>query len=113
MKITSKSNFNLMRVILLYDLPSTTKEDSHYYSLFRKNILKLGYTQIQESIYVKVIQSKTLSNQHIEKLRKIVPPKGSIRAFVLTEKQYESAYILSGRITDNETINDTNRYRLV
>ena len=113
MKIISKSNFNTMRVILIYDLPSTTKEDVHFYSRFRKNILKLGYTQIQESIYVKVIQSKTISNQHIDKLRKILPPKGNIRAFVLTEKQYESAYILSGEIAESELINDTKRYRLL
>ena len=113
MKIISKSNHNLMRAILMYDLPSTTKQDIIFYSKFRKNIIKLGYTQIQESIYVKVLQSKTLSNQHIEKLKKIIPPRGSIRIFVLTENQYSSAYILSGQISENEIVNDCSRYKLI
>lgn len=102
-----------MRVMLIYDLPSVTNEDKRYYSDFRKNIIKLGYTQIQESIYVRVIQSKTLSNAHVEKLRKFVPPRGNIRIFIFTEMQYESGIILSGNISENELINDDERYKLI
>lgn len=108
-----RTKFNTMRVIIMYDLPNTTKEENQFYTLFRKNIIKLGYTQIQQSIYVKVLQSKTLSNSHIEKLRKIIPPKGKIRAFILTEMQYESQIILSGEINENELINDDERYKLL
>ena len=99
--------------MLIYDLPNVTKEDSQYYSLFRKNIIKLGYLQIQQSVYVKTIQSKTLSNQHIEKLKKVLPPKGNIRVFTFTEMQYESAIILSGEINKNEVLNDVERYKLI
>lgn len=102
-----------MRVMLIYDLPNVTKQENYYYTQFRKSILKLGYTQIQQSVYIRVIQSKTLTNQHIEKLRKIIPPKGNIRIFTFTEMQYESGIILSGEVTENEIINDDERYKLI
>ena len=97
----------------MYDLPNTTKDDSHFYAKFRNNLLKIGYTQIQQSIYVRVIQSKTLSNQHIEKIKKIIPPKGNIRIFVFTEYQYERGIILSGEVDENEMINDDKRFRVI
>ncbi len=108
-----RSKFNTMRVMLMYDLPNTTKDDSHFYAKFRNNLLKMGYTQIQQSIYVRVIQSKTLSNQHIEKIKKIIPPKGNIRIFVFTEYQYERGIILSGEVDENEMINDDKRFRVI
>ena len=98
-----------MRVILMYDLPNTTKEDNGFYTKFRNQILKMGYIQIQQSVYTKVLQSKTLSINHIE----IIPPKGLIRAYVLTEMQYERGYILSGEVDENELINDDERFRLI
>ena len=97
----------------MYDLPNTTKDESYSYTKFRNNLLKMGYIQIQQSIYVRVIQSKTLSAQHIEKLKKIIPPKGNIRIFVFTEHQYERGIILSGEIDENEIINDDERFKLI
>ena len=80
----------------MFDLPINSSDEKTYYTLFRKNILKLGYFMIQYSIYTKVISSKTMVEQHINKLKKIIPPWGSIRAIVLTEKQYNDMYVLSG-----------------
>lgn len=107
------SKFNVMRVMLMYDLPSSTAEDTKFYSKFRTNIIKMGYIQLQESVYVRVIQSKTLSNSHIEKIKKILPPKGNIRIFIMTEYQFERGLILSGEINDNELINDDRRFRVI
>ncbi|WP_406602233.1 CRISPR-associated endonuclease Cas2 [Mesomycoplasma moatsii] len=99
--------------MLMYDLPNSTSEENHYYSKFRSNIIKLGYIQLQQSIYVKIIQSKTLSNSHVEKIRKIIPPKGNIRIFIMTEYQFERGLILSGEINENEIINDDKRFRVI
>lgn len=109
--IEQKNSFNSMRVILMYDLPNVTTDENKFYSIFRKAILKLGYIQLQYSIYSRVIQSKTLSEQHIAKLKKILPPKGNIRIFVLTEYQYQRCMVLSGEVNENEVINDERRYR--
>lgn len=102
-----------MRILLFYDLPFDNKSDTHQYTKFRNNILKLGYTQIQYSVYSRVIQTKTMVEQHITKIKNILPLNGSVRAIVLTEKQYNSMYILRGEILDNEIVNDCKRYRKV
>ena len=110
---TYYSDYNTMRVIIMYDLPSISKDDHYFYTKFHNGILQLGYIQIQESVYSKVIQSKTLSDNHIEKIKKIIPPKGKIRAYILTEAQYNRGIILSGEIDINEFINDDKRYKVI
>lgn len=65
-----RSKFNTMRVMLMYDLPNTTKEENHFYTKFRNNLLKLGYTQIQESIYVRVNSIKNVKHSTYWKNKK-------------------------------------------
>ena len=107
------SKYTYMRSIVFYDLPSVSKEEMKISNIFRNELIKLGYFQIQESVYSKVIQNKQLVDQAIKKLKKIVPKNGKVRAIVITEKQYESMYILCGEYNDNELINDTNRYKKI
>lgn len=49
----TESLFKQMRILLFYDLPTVTKADRAIFAKFRKNLLKLGFLMIQESIYVK------------------------------------------------------------
>lgn len=100
-----------MRIILFYDLPFDNKEDTKNYTKFRNNILKLGYIQIQYSIYARVVQTKSMIKQHVEKVKKVLPQGGSIRIIVLTEKQYNEMIILRGELDENEIINDCKRFR--
>lgn len=100
-----------MRIILFYDLPFDNKDDCKSYTKFRNNILKLGYIQIQYSIYARVVQNKQMVKQHVEKVKKILPQGGSIRIIVLTEKQYNEMIILRGEMDENEIINDCKRFR--
>lgn len=100
-----------MRIILFYDLPFDNKNDASNYTKFRSNILKLGYIQIQYSVYARVVQTKPMIKQHIERIQKVLPTSGSIRIIVLTEKQYNEMIILRGDLDDNEIINDCKRYR--
>ncbi|MGL4951184.1 MAG: CRISPR-associated endonuclease Cas2 [Mycoplasma sp.] len=102
-----------MRSIIFFDLPMDTDYFLKEYTCFRKNILKLGYSMIQNSVYVKVLQSKNISDQHVKKIQKILPSSGNIRILILTEKQYEDMLILRGVKTDNEIVNDTDRVKEV
>lgn len=106
-----RKKYNYMRVILFYDLPFDNKEDTKEYTKFRSNILKLGYIQIQYSVYVKVIQTKSMIQQHVKKVNSIIPRNGSIRILSLTDKQYHDMYLLRGQMNMNEIINDTKRFR--
>ena len=43
-----------MRVIVMFDLPTLTKDNMRDYRRFRKFLLKNGFIMLQESIYTKL-----------------------------------------------------------
>ena len=47
------SEYRIMWVLVLFDLPTETKKDKKAYTNFRKNLQKDGFTMFQFSIYVR------------------------------------------------------------
>ena len=47
------SEYRVMWVLVLFDLPTETKKDKKAYADFRKNLQKDGFTMFQFSIYVR------------------------------------------------------------
>ena len=47
------SEYRIMWVLVLFDLPTETKKDKKAYAEFRKNLQKDGFTMFQFSIYVR------------------------------------------------------------
>ncbi len=98
------SNYRQMRAIIIYDLPMIDDEDRRIYTLFRKNIMKLGFYMIQYSVYTKVLQNESSYVQLCNKVKTIVPDKGHIIIFKITEKQFSDMIYLSGIKNKFETI---------
>lgn len=98
------SNYRQMRAIIIYDLPMVNDEDRKIYSLFRKNIIKLGFYMIQYSVYTKVLQNESSYMQLCNKVKNLVPDKGHIIIFKITEKQFGDMIYLSGIKNKFETI---------
>lgn len=90
------NEYRQMRMILIYDLPTNEEEDTKNYNRFNKSIKKLGFYMLQYSIYVKIIQNDSNYKQLENKLNKIIPPKGSIVIFKITEKQFQDMIYLRG-----------------
>lgn len=91
-----KSYYRKMRIILIFDLPSVEKEDISYNQKFVKNLKKLGLYMIQYSVYTKSLQNHSEYDRLLKKIYKIIPNKGNIIMFKLTEKQYSDMIYLSG-----------------
>ena len=47
------SEYRIMWVLVLFDLPTETKKEKKAYSDFRKNLQRDGFTMFQFSIYVR------------------------------------------------------------
>lgn len=88
--------YNFMRLILFFDLPVATKADRHAYSVFRKYLIKQGYLMMQYSVYCKIFNNQDAIDNHLKILKKHLPKDGSIRALIVTEKQYSKIAILLG-----------------
>lgn len=94
-----------MRIIVFFDLPVGTKTERRNAAKFRNFLLKDGYFMVQFSVYARVCNGMDSVNKHKMRLRLNMPPNGSVRALVITEKQYESIEIMLGGLTlaDDET----------
>ena len=47
------SEYRVMWILVLFDLPTETKKDIKEYTLFRKRLQQDGFTMFQFSIYVR------------------------------------------------------------
>lgn len=79
-----------MRLILFFDLPTKTKNDLKNYRYFIKNLKKIGFYRLQESVFVKLsIDSQNMSST-INKIMNLKLSDGDIRILTVTEKQFSS-----------------------
>lgn len=85
-----------MRILIMFDLPTKTKNDRRNASRFRSYLIKDGYIMLQWSVYSRLCDGMDSVQTHKNRLNKNMPPLGEIRVLTLTEKQYESIEILLG-----------------
>lgn len=91
-----------MRVVVFFDLPTTEPEDKKEYTKFRNSLTKEGFSMVQYSVYSRICTNKDSADKYINKLHKISPNRGSVRALILTEKQYSNMFIICGGFTSSE-----------
>lgn len=99
-----RSKYKQMRIMIFYDLPMDDKEKVAEYNYFRKKLIKLGFYQLQYSIYVKVVQNENGYKTFIRQIQSYVPKSGNIRIMKITEKQYESMIFLQGSSNLHELV---------
>lgn len=92
----------MMRLLVLFDLPVSSKKSRKHYQQFHKFLLCDGYTMLQFSVYARVTKGLDGVETHLRRLRANLPPKGNVRAMAITEKQYESMWFLVGAPTQQE-----------
>lgn len=62
------SEYRIMWVLVLFDLPTETKKDKKAYADFKKNLQRDGFTMFQFSIYVRHCASSENAEVHIKEL---------------------------------------------
>jgi len=102
-------SYRFMRVFVMFDLPVESKKQIRTYNRFRKELINDGFLMMQYSIYIKSVINQDAANSTINKLRRILPQHGHIRAMIITEKQYEKMQILLGEENENIRILGDNR----
>lgn len=99
------SQYREMRVFVIFDLPTKTKEDIRTYTKFRKSIMKEGFIMVQYSVYSRFCRNDTEYMKYLRRIKSIAPREnGSIRVFALTERQYEKMYVISSRRKSDEEL---------
>lgn len=85
-----------MRIMVMFDLPVVTKKERKIATKFRKYLLDEGYVMMQYSVYYRICNGYDMAKKYIQILERVVPKKGSVRALVLTEKQFSEMKLLVG-----------------
>ena len=86
-----------MWVFVCFDLPTETKTDRKNYTRFRKGLLKDGFALMQYSIYIRHCSSRENAEVHVKRVKSILPVKGSIVVFHLTDKQFGMIEFFKGK----------------
>lgn len=80
----------------MFDLPVELDSEKRAYRLFRKNLIKEGFTMMQYSVYVRTCPNRDYASRLIKRVKAFAPPKGNVRVIMITEKQYEDMVMIVG-----------------
>lgn len=99
MKMES-SRFNAYRtmwIMVLFDLPTETKKDRRAAQQFRKRLIGNGFNMFQFSIYLRYCQSQENADMHMKRVKNLLPEKGKVGIFAITDKQFGRMIIFHGQ----------------
>lgn len=86
-----------MRTLVFFDLPTLTADERKAAANFRKSLVKDGFIMLQESVYCKLSLNGTAAVYVKERVKKYLPPTGSVILMLITEKQFSDMDFCLGK----------------
>ncbi|MEM3860236.1 MAG: CRISPR-associated endonuclease Cas2 [Candidatus Micrarchaeaceae archaeon] len=77
-----------MWVLVVFDVPTTTREARRAYQKYRDELLKENFVQLQLSVYLRHCATLAAAEALVARLRHRIPDDGHVVHFFLTDKQY-------------------------
>ncbi len=99
--------YRIMRLMVMFDLPTETTEDRKKYREFRKKLINEGFYMMQYSVYVRVCPNREVAKRMIERLKVNIPPAGFVQALMVTEKQFNGMTYLAGKPKETVKASDS------
>ena len=91
------SEYRIMWVFVLFDLPTETKKERKAHQTFVKNLKDNGFTMFQFSIYLRHCPSQENADVHVKRVKKLLPEKGKVCIFNITDKQFGKMELYHGK----------------
>jgi len=95
--MTRISEYRVMWVLVLFDLPTDTKKDRKAATDFRNKLLKDGFTMFQFSIYIRHCASSENADVHIKRVKSFLPEYGKVGILCITDKQFGNLELFFGK----------------
>lgn len=89
--------YKIMWVLVFFDLPTETKKERKVASLFRKSLMKDGFTMFQFSIYLRHCPSRENAEVHIKRVKSFLPEAGQVGVLCITDKQFGQMELFQGK----------------
>ena len=93
-------------LVVAFDLPVITRSQRKEATAFRKFLLDDGYQMIQFSVYARACVSFARQETHLDRVKKNLPPEGSVRAIYVTRAQWERSYVIQGSPASEQEAED-------
>lgn len=90
------SAYSMGWLMVMFDLPVTTKRERKAASDFRNVLLDDGYVMLQYSVYARSCPNFEYRDKHLAKLKPRVPHGGNVRIFYITDRQWLTAITIAG-----------------
>lgn len=97
MKTDRFSEYQIMWIVVLYDLPTETKKERKAAADFRKRIMGDGFTMFQFSAYVRHCPSRENADVHIKRVKNMLPEHGQVGILCITDKQFGEIELFSSQ----------------
>lgn len=99
------SAYRFMWLMIMFDMPTESKNDRKKYRWFREKLIKDGYIMMQYSIYIKPFHSQEAAKYGKERIKSFIANnilKGSIRLMMFTDKQFSNMDVIVGVRKESE-----------
>lgn len=84
----SRNGWRIVWLITVYDCPMTSPQARQDYTVFRRELLRENFMQLQNSLYVRNYPSMAAAESAVSRLKPSVPSEAKVAFFLLTDKQY-------------------------
>ena len=91
------SEYRLMWMLVMFDLPVLEKAERKAASDFRKALLDMGFEMSQLSVYMRFCTSQTQLDTYAKRVETLLPAGGKVNVMQFTDKQYERIITFHGK----------------
>jgi CRISPR-associated protein Cas2 len=91
------SGYRPMRLIVMFDLPSSTAAEKRSAHRFRMGLLDAGFGMLQFSIYHRLLPGKEAAEPYKKTLIPLIPQGGSVHFLMISDRQFASILTFFGR----------------
>jgi CRISPR-associated protein Cas2 len=86
-----------MWLFVFFDLPVMGAHDRRAYTLFRKQLIRFGFSMQQYSVYVTHSPTNEVADGYTQKVSKIVPNKGTVSILRVSDPQFGNMVNIEGQ----------------
>lgn len=96
--------YKFMRVVVLFDLPTGTRNERRAATRFRAFLLDDGFDMLQYSVYSRICANRDLAEMHLRRVKRNAPSAGSVRLLMVTENQFANMAVIVGEKSAQEKL---------
>lgn len=93
------SAYTIMWILVMFDLPTTSKSDMRKATQFRNSLLELGFRRKQFSVYMRHCENMAAAQRLAEKVRCQLTCEGLVSVMFFTDKQFGLTKNYVGKVT--------------